>query len=1122
MFYQKRFMRLAAGLAAAAAVVVYQSRDYFAAPRDSGTHQRAWSALGSLAPAFIENRGQADPHIRYYAAGSRYTFQLTRDAALLTFLKDPANGTDGGVVLAMRFTGANPRVVLEAQTPVPGEVNYLRGNDPSGWRTGLSRHAEVVYRDLWPRIDLVMRGEPGALKYEFRIRPGGRVSDIRIDYAGADGLAIDNEGALEIKTAMGVLRDSPPVAWQGDGLMRVPVDSRYVLSHTGHGYSFAVGDMDLVDRELVIDPGLEYSTFLGGSSHDFGDGIAVDGAGNAYVVGTTQSTNFPTRTGSFDRTFNGGVVDVFVTKINPTGTALVYSTYLGGTPAAVPAGGSDPFEFGRAIAVDAAGNAYVAGQTTSANFPTTSGAFDRSLNVGTFDATDAFVTKLNATGSGLVYSTFIGGTDIDDALAIAVDGSGQAHVGGQTGSTNFPTTAGAFDRVKGGAFDAFVVKLNATGSALLYSTFIGGTEVEYVADITVAGGSAYVVGPTRSPNFPTTAGAYDTTLNGEFDGFVTRLNPTGSALVFSTFLGGSEFDSAEGVVVDAAGDVYVSGGAGSFDFPTTPGAFDTTPDGSDAFVTKLNAFGSALLFSTVIGGSNGEGASGLAIDASFNLWITGGTSSADFPVSPDAFDASFNGVADAFVTALNGNGTAIVYSSFIGGPASDVGRDIAVDAGGAAYITGQTISTDFPTTQGAFDTIFNGDPEIFWADGFVAKFGSGPTPPVNGPGVPAAPPLESPFNGETMPQPVTFHWNFTTNAATFQIQIDDSSAFTPPLVHDQSSITDTRVAVSGFAGGVQHFWRVRGINSSGVAGPFSVVRNFTAGASPEASVLGSLDANPATVVGGEASSGTAVLSTPAPQGGAVISLSSSHPAVASVPATTTAPSNSFTASFTITTFAVTSSTTVTITGHYNGSTRTATLTVTPGGSTPPPPPPPPPAATLQSVSVSPTSVTGGSSSQGTVFLSAGAPAGGASVSLSSGHAAVSVPPSVIVAAGAASATFTASTTAVTAATPVTIAAAYGSNTRTTTLTVNPTAQSSTLTVTASGRSGERVTSTPTGISVNVGTTGSASFATGTSITLRVTNSRDAIWSGACSSGGNKTKTCTFTLNASAKVSANVQ
>ncbi len=1124
MVNRKRFVRMVAGLAAAAAVVAHDSREYAAAPRESGAHQRALTGLGSLPPAFIENRGQADARIRYYAAGARYTFQLTRDAALLTFLEDPATGAGRGVVLAMRFAGANPRVRLEAGSPVPGEVNYLRGSDPSGWQTRLPRHAEVVYRDLWPRIDLVMRGEPGALKYEFRIRPGGRLSDIRIDYDGAEGVSIDADGALQIGTAMGLLRDAPPIAWQVHGGTRVPVDSRYVLNRGGDGYTFAVGANYSTDRELVIDPGLEYSTFLGGSSHDFGDGIAVDGAGNAYIVGTTQSTDFPTRTGSFDRTFNGGILDVFVTKLNPTGTALVYSTYLGGTPAGVPAGGSDPFEFGRAIAVDAAGNAYVAGQTTSANFPTTSGAFDRSLNIGTFDATDAFVTKLNAAGSGLVYSTFIGGTDIDDALAIAVDGLGQAHVGGQTGSTNFPTTAGAFDRTENGAFDAFVVKLNAAGSALLYSTFIGGTEVEYVADIAIAGDSAVITGPTRSPNFPTTAGAFDTTLNGEFDGFVVKLNASGSALVFSTFLGGSGFDSAEGVVADGAGDVYVSGSAGSTDFPTTPGAFDTTPDGSDAFVTKLNAFGSGLLFSTMVGGSNGEGATGIGLDASFNAWITGGTSSTDFPVSPDAFDASFNGVSDAFVTALNGTGTAIVYSSLIGGPASEHGRDIAVDAAGAAYITGQTISVDFPTTQGALDIVFSGDPGLFWADGFVAKFGNGPTPPVNGPGVPGAPPLNVPLNGETRPQPVTFVWNFTTNAATFQLQVDDSSTFTPPLVHDQSNITDVRMAVSGFTPGVQHFWRVRGFNSAGVAGPFSVVRSFTPEEPPPAAVLGSLDTNPASVVGGAQSFGTAVLSTPAPQGGAVISLSSSHPSVASVPATTTAPSNSFVALFTINTFAVTTSTTVTITGHYNGSTRTDTLTVTPGGGDPPPPPPPPPTPTLQSVNVSPSTVTGGSSSQGTVFLSSGAPAGGASVSLSSSHGAATVPASVTVATGATSATFTAATTTVGATTPVTISATYGSDTRTTTLTVNPATQpqTSTLTVTATGRSGQRVTSTPAGINVAVGSTGSASFNTGTSITLRVTNGRDAIWSGACSSGGNKRRTCTFTLNGNAAVTANVR
>jgi hypothetical protein len=1121
MLYPKRFMRVAAAITAAIAVVAYDSRDYAAATREAVTAARAWSALGDLAPSFIENRGQADPRIRYYAAGARYTFQLTRDAALLTFLKDPADGAGGGVVLRMGFTGANPRAILEPREPVGGEVNYIRGNDPAQWKTALPRHAEVVYRDLWPRIDLVMRGEPGALKYEFRVHPGGRVADIRIDYTGVDGLSVDEHGALQIKTAIGVLRDAPPVAWQIREGTQVPVDSRYALSSAGNGYTFAIGAADSADRELVIDPGLEYSTFLGGSSHDFGDGIAVDSTGNAYVVGTTQSTNFPTRVGSFDRTFNGGIFDVFVTKINPTGTALVYSTFLGGTPAAIPAGGSDPFEFGRAIAVDAAGNAYVAGQTTSANFPTTAGAFDRTLNIGNFDATDAFVTKLTPAGSGLVYSTFIGGTDIDDALAIAVDEAGQAYVGGETGSTNFPTTAGAFDRTKDGAFDAFVVKLNAAGSALVYSTYIGGTEVEYVADIAVFNGSAYVVGPTRSPNFPATPGAFDTTLNGtEFDAFVTRLNAAGSALVYSTFLGGSGLDSAEGIVVDSSGDASVTGSAGSIDFPTTPGAFDTTPDGSDAFVTKLNAVGSSPLFSTVIGGTQGEGALGIGLDASFNLWITGATSSANFPTTPDAFDRTFNGVADAFVTALNSNGSAIVYSSLLGGPASDVGRDIAVDAAGAAYITGQTISVDFPTTQGAFDIVFNGDPEIFWADGFVAKFGNGPRPPLNGTGVPAAPPLEIPLNGESTLQPTTFHWDFTANAATFQIQVDDSSAFASPLVHNQSGITDTRIAVSGFASGVQHFWRVRGVNSAGVAGPFSVVRSFTPGQAPEAAVLGSLDVNPSTVVGGELSSGTAVLSTPAPQAGAVIALSSSHPAVVRVPATATAPPNSFVALFTLTTLAVTTNTTVTITGSYNGSTRTATLTVTPGG--PPPPPPPPPTATLQSISVSPSSLAGGASSQGTVVLSAGAPAGGAAVSLSSGHAAVSTPASVIVAAGATSATFAANTSTVAASTPVTISAAYGGITRTTTLTVNPAAQSSTLTVTATGRSGERVTSTPSGINVSVGTTGVAPFAAGTSITLRVSNGRDAVWSGACSSGGNKAKTCTFTVNGNAAVSANVR
>jgi hypothetical protein len=1082
----------------------------------------AVAAFETLAPAFVENRGQADPQIRYYASGHRYTFQLTRDSAVLTFLDAAAGRAGGGVVLAMQFQDANPSVALEATRRVAGEVNYMRGSDPGRWHLGLSRYAEVIYRNLWPGIDLTMRGEPGELKYEFRVRPGGVPSDIRIAYTGADGLTIGKDGALLVETSMGVLRDAPPIAWQMIDGVRSPIDTRYALGEDRSSYSFDVRAGYRRDQELVIDPGLEYSTFLGGTSHDFGTAIAVDSGGNAYIIGTTQSTNFPTRVGSFDRTFNGGVVDVFVTKLNPTGTALIYSTYLGGTPAAVPAGGSDPFEFGRAIAVDAAGNAYVAGQTTSANFPTTSGAFDRSLNIGTFDTTDAFVTKLNAAGSGLVYSTFLGGTDIDDALAIAVDESGQAYVGGETGSTNFPTTAGAFDRTRDGAFDAFVVKFNAAGSALVYSTFIGGTEVDFVEDIAVSGGNAYVGGSTRSPNFPTTAGAFDTTQNGfAFDAFVLKLNPAGSALVYSTILGGSEAEFLDAIAIDVRGDAYVSGGTASTDFPTTVGAFDTTPDGSDAFVTKLNATGSALLYSTVIGGSNGEGAAGLALDAADNAWVTGGTGSPDFPTTPDAFDRSHNGSGDVFVTALNSTGSAIVYSTFLGAASSETGSDIALDSAGAAYITGRTISVDFPTTQGAFDVTFHGDPAIFWADGFVAKFGDGPFPPVNAPGVPGTPTLAGPPNGDTPPQPITFHWNVTTNATSYQIQIDNSSGFTAPLVHNQSNIPDTRVAVSGLAVGTPHFWRVRGVNSAGVAGPFSAVRSFTPGEAPPAAVLGSLDANPSTVVGGEQSFGTAVLSTPAPQGGAVISLSSSHPNVASVPPTTTASSNEFTASFVINTAAVSTSTTVTITGQYNGSTRTASLTVTPGG------PPPPSDTTPPTVSIG--NPANGATVSGTTTITA-------SASDNVGVTRVEFLVDGALLSTDTSAPYSASwntTSATNGSHAITARAFDAANNQTTSSVVNvtvnntappppPPPTTATLTVTATGRSGERVTSNPAGINVSVGTTGSASFNTGTSITLSVTNGRDAIWSGACSSGGNKRRTCVFTVNGNASVNANVQ
>jgi hypothetical protein len=383
------------------------------------------------------------------------------------------------------------------------------------------------------------------------------------------------------------------------------------------------------------------------------------------------------------------------------------------------------------------------------------------------------------------------------------------------------------------------------------------------------------------------------------------------------------------------------------------------------------------------------------------------------------------------------------------------------------------------------------------------------------PPTPSAPTLLSPAQDATPAQPVTFDWTDVNAATSYRIQIDDSNNFSTPLVVDRV-VAASQFTASTLNAGRRHWWRVRGINSAGTAGAWSSVRRFTPGAFTQAPSLAGIALNPASVVGGNTSEGTASLTSAAPSGGAVVTLTSSNTSAATVPASVTIPAGAFSATFTVSTASVTASTSLTISGAFGGTARSATLTVTP-------PPAPPPPASLSTLAVNPASVIGGASSQGTVTLTSAAPAGGFAVSLSSSNtAAATVPASVSVAQGATSATFAIATSAVTTSTPVTITASAAGVTRTATLTVNPPPQTATLTVTATGRSGERVTSSPAGINVTVGSSGSASFATGTAIMLSATNSRDVIWSGACSSGGNKTKTCTFTLNANAAVTANVQ
>jgi len=404
---------------------------------------------------------------------------------------------------------------------------------------------------------------------------------------------------------------------------------------------------------------LVYSTYLGGSGGEEGFSLTVDSSGNAYVTGGTSSVNFPTTPGAFQTTFHGGGVDAFVTKLNATGSALVYSTYLGAN------GGDEAF----GIALDSARNAYVTGETNSITFPTTPGAF-QTLSPGSFFRNDdAFVTKINSTGTALIYSTYLGGSRADDGgRGIIVDPSGNAYVTGFTFSTNFPTKGAgfslAFQRTLGGGADTFVTKVNATGSALVYSTYLGGGGNDESFGIALdSARNAYVTGFTFSTNFPTTPGAFQTTLGGGADAFVTKLNFLGSALFYSTYLGGNQdenfifgFSQEGSITVDSSGNAYVTGDTTSLNFPTTR-AVQTTLGGSlDAFVTKLSFSGDALIFSTFLGGSVGDVGIGIALDSSNenDVYVTGRTFSGNFPTTPGAFQTTFSGgFGDAFVTKID-------------------------------------------------------------------------------------------------------------------------------------------------------------------------------------------------------------------------------------------------------------------------------------------------------------------------------------------------------------------------------------------------------------------------------------------------------------------------------------
>jgi hypothetical protein len=774
-------------------------------------------SYGSLRLSFEANRGQTDPSARFLSRGSGYGLYLTGDEAVLALCRPlagaarPASGGSKNAAaprsaacakVEMQLAGAGGTEPL-GEERLPGTANYFIGSDPAKWHTNIPTYAKVRYRDIYPGIDLVYYGNHRELEYDFVVAPGADARAIALRFEGAAEVRRAANGDLVVRAADGTLIFRKPVIYQTVNRQRVQVAGEFAVTGK-QTVGFRLGSYDR-GKPLVIDPVLVYATFLGGSGDansallgGASNAIAVDAAGNAYVTGQTLSTNFPVTAGVLQGTDPGAAdqaFPAFVTKLNASGTALVYSTYMGGN-------GGDQAS---AIAVDAAGDAYVAGQTASHNFPVTADALQTANKATMGGEITAFISELNPTGTALVYSTYLGGSIIDGAAAIAVDTAGNAYVAGQTSSTDFPVTQGAYQTTnKSGsslASNAFVSKLNPGGTALIYSTFLGGSGGTRMGEggcitsaaasndllgwavgnnedgafaIAVDGaGDAYVAGQALSTDFPVTQGAYQAQNNGAStaatNAFVAKLNPAGSSLLYSTYLGGSgtpcpsnlavgyDGDTGLALAVDSSGDAYVAGVTFSMDFPVTQSAFQTTNQfsfkgiaGPTAFVAKLNPSGSGLVYSTYLGGSGGfinftpffaqyggDQVTGLAVDSSDDAYVTGGTASLNFPVTAGAFqtaNASATGsggaLYNAFVAKLNPAGSALLYSTYLGGNGSnpnvesnehavsvgDQANALALDSSGNVYIAGQVESADFPVTNGAFQTTIPA-----YTSAFIAK-----------------------------------------------------------------------------------------------------------------------------------------------------------------------------------------------------------------------------------------------------------------------------------------------------------------------------------------------------------------------------------------------------------------
>jgi uncharacterized protein (TIGR03437 family) len=656
----------------------------------AGSALRAGAGLDGLPLRFEPNLGQGPAGVDYLSRGPGYSLGLS--AAIASF-------EAGQSLIHMRLAGASAKAAAIGEGKLPGLSHYLLGDSPARWQTAVPQFSGVRFKDVYPGIDIVYYGNPQLLEYDFHLKPGADPASITLEFGGVRRLLLDG-GDLLLETDSGLVRQKAPAIYQKAGSQKTKVAGSYRLAGRNR-VQFDIGPYDR-KRPLVIDPVLLFSTFYGGQQREEAKSIGLDAQGNVYVAGLVTSRDFPVTPGVVQSRVMGVGNDLFLVKLNSTGTAVLYATVIGGFDDDTDA----------AMAVAPNGEVFLAGTTRSADFPTTSNALLRTPAGGT----DGFVLKLNTTGSSLIYSTRIGARGNDAIHAIGIDSGGNAFLAGETDSPAFPTTADVFQTERKGPNDCFVIKLNAAGSAFLYSTLLGGdadsitTPFESARAIAVDRfGFAHVGGFTTLRDFPIVAPAFQPAHFALTDGFLAKLNEMGSALAYSTFLGGEGMDQVNALALDASGNLYATGSTTSGRFPVTPQAFRVSSFGgtagpNEAWVTKLNANGE-ITYSTYLGGGGDEQGNGIVADAAGNAYIIGTTSSSDFPITIDAIQlaraAGTPEPNDAFITQLDPIGQRVPFATYFGGTRSEIGSAITRDNLGNLYVAGFTQSRDFPLTPNA-------------------------------------------------------------------------------------------------------------------------------------------------------------------------------------------------------------------------------------------------------------------------------------------------------------------------------------------------------------------------------------------------------------------------------------